>query len=115
MKLDEPYLIYVRDAIGHIEQLTPSSEEDLAKGAFTHDLAAILYYLHTLSEATQRLSEEAKSGYPEIDWPGIAGFRNRLVHGYLNVNTAIVWNVVKNYLPPLKVVISKMLQELDQQ
>jgi uncharacterized protein with HEPN domain len=112
VKIDEPYLVYIRDAIGHIEQLTPSSEEDLTKGSFTHDLAAILYYLHTLSEATQRLSEEAKSRYSEIDWPGIAGFRNRLVHGYLNVNTAIVWNVVKNYLPSLKVVVLKMLQEL---
>ncbi len=115
MKTDEPYLVYIRDAIAHIEQLTPPSEEDLGKGASTHDLAAILYYLHTLSEATQRLSEAAKSGYSEIDWPGIAGFRNRLVHGYLNVNTAVVWNVVKNYLPSLKVVILKMLQALDDQ
>ena len=115
MKLDEPYLVYIRDAIGHIEQLMPATEQELSGGAFIHELAAMLYYLHTLSEATQRLSEEAKSGYSEIDWPGIAGFRNRLVHGYLNVNTAIVWNVVKNYLPPLKVVILKMLQELGEQ
>jgi uncharacterized protein with HEPN domain len=93
----------------------PATEEKLSGGAFAHELAAILYYLHTLSEATQRLSEESKSRYSEIDWSGISGFRNRLVHGYLNVNTAIVWNVVKNDLPPLKVVILKMLQALDDQ
>ena len=115
MKLDEPYLVYIRDAIGHVEQLTPTSEAELSSEAFAHDLAAILYYLHTLAEASQHLSDEAKSRYSEIDWPGISGFRNRLVHGYLNVNTAIVWNVVKNYLPPLKDVILKMLKELDEQ
>jgi uncharacterized protein with HEPN domain len=113
VKSDEPYLVYIRDSITHIEQLTSSGKNELADQSFAHSLAAILYYLHTMAEASQRLSDELKSHYPEIDWPGIAGFRNRLVHGYLHVNTAIVWSVLQNDLPPLKAVILRILQNLD--
>ncbi len=51
--------------------------------------------------------------HTEIDWPGISGFRNRLIHGYLNVNVAIVWKVLQNYLPPLKAAVHAMLEMID--
>ncbi len=35
---------------------------------------------------------------PDIDWKGIAGFRNVLVHDYLGVNLERVWNVVEQEL-----------------
>jgi uncharacterized protein with HEPN domain len=41
-----------------------------------------------------------------------SGFRNRLAHGYLNVNVNIVWNVIENDLPPLKQAAEAMLQSL---
>ena len=49
-----------------------------------------------MAETTQRLSEAVRLSHPEIDWLAISGFRNRLVHGYLNVNFKIVWSVVEN-------------------
>jgi len=44
---------------------------------------AVLRNLQTLSGATQRISEEAKSSFPDVDWRTIAAFRNVLVHNYL--------------------------------
>lgn len=38
----------------------------------------------------------------------IIGFRNRLVHAYDNIDTTIVWVIVKRYLPELK----KEIQDL---
>jgi uncharacterized protein with HEPN domain len=66
-----------------------------------------------MAESTQRLSDTIKATHPEIDWIAINGFRNRLAHGYLNVNVNIVWNVIENDLPPLKQAAEAMLQTLD--
>lgn len=39
-----------------------------------------------LAESASLLSQAVKDRYPEITWTAIAGFRNRLVHGYTEVN-----------------------------
>ncbi|MHB1535525.1 MAG: HepT-like ribonuclease domain-containing protein [Acidimicrobiales bacterium] len=36
-----------------------------------------------------------------MPWEDIAGFRNRMVHGYLGVNLDIVWDILERDLPPL--------------
>jgi uncharacterized protein with HEPN domain len=37
---------------------------------------AVIRNLQVLAESSKRLSEALKAGYPAINWPGIAGFRN---------------------------------------
>ncbi len=66
-----------------------------------------------MAESTQRLSEPLKAAHPEIDWVGISGFRNRLVHSYLSVNMDVLWNVIEKYLPELKQAATTMLKHLD--
>ena len=48
-----------------------------------------------LSESTQRLSDGLKEAHPEVDWRGISGFRNVLVHDYLGINLIRVWEIVE--------------------
>ncbi len=66
-----------------------------------------------MAESAQRLSDTLKSTQPGIDWIGIGGFRNRLVHGYLNVNVDILWSVIENYLTELKRAAHAMLESLN--
>ena len=49
------------------------------------------------------MSRELKAAHPEIDWHGIAGFRNVLVHEYLGINLRRVSDIVTLDLPDLKV------------
>ena len=49
------------------------------------------------------MSRELKAAHPEIDWHGIAGFRNVLVHEYLGINLQRVYDIVTLDLPDLKV------------
>jgi len=111
MSRDRPYLDYIDQSIASVEELTSGGREIFL--AAKHDQAATLYYLQTLAEATQRISDALKSAHPEVDWAAIGGFRNRLAHGYLDVDLDIIWNVIKNYLPPLKTAVQAMLQSLD--
>ncbi|MGH9102581.1 MAG: HepT-like ribonuclease domain-containing protein [Acidimicrobiales bacterium] len=49
----------------------------------------------------QRLSPACKERHPEIPWKQIAGFRNRVVHGYLDVGVETLWGIVERDLPTL--------------
>ena len=39
----------------------------------------------------------------------IISFRNRLIHAYDAVDSAIVWAILKRYLPPVKIEIQKLI------
>jgi uncharacterized protein with HEPN domain len=64
-----------------------------------------------MCESIQKLPNDWKNAYPEIEWTNVAGFRNRLTHEYLNVDLKIVWNVIQNSLPPLEETIEAMAQK----
>ena len=113
MKQDRVYAVHILEMIGNIEELTAQGREAFL--AAKHDRAAALHYLQTMAESTQRLSDEIKAAHPETDWKAISGFRNRLVHGYLDVNMDVVWRVIEDYVPGLKLAAAAMLADLDRQ
>lgn len=63
---------------------------------------ATLYRLQTLAESASLVSDAVKARHPEIPFAGIAGFRNRLAHGYADVNLDRVWEVIERDLGPLR-------------
>jgi uncharacterized protein with HEPN domain len=65
-----------------------------------------------VSEASRRIPDDLRTAHPEIPWPDIAAIGNILRHGYDSFNHDIIWGVIENHLPPLKVVVESMLREL---
>jgi len=45
--------------------------------------------------------EEIQAQYPDLPWLQMIGARNRLIHGYDNVDFDILWTIVENDLPGL--------------
>jgi uncharacterized protein with HEPN domain len=41
----------------------------------------------------------------------IRGIRNRVVHGYDEIDVAIIWNVVQVELPPLVPLIERLIRD----
>ena len=37
--------------------------------------------------------------HPEIDWTGMAGVRDVLIHQYFGIDLANVWDVFVNFIP----------------
>jgi len=97
---DALYLAHIDEAARRIERsATVLSRQTLETDDDLRD--ATLYRLQTMAESTQRLSAELKAAHPEIPWDDIAGFRNRIAHGYLGVNLDIVWDIIERDLPQL--------------
>lgn len=55
---------------------------------------AVVRALEIIGEAVKRLPEELCQRYPVVPWKGMAGMRDRIIHGYDNVDLQIVWGVV---------------------
>lgn len=59
----------------------------------------VIRNFQTLAESSQRLSEHLKASQPAVDWKGLAGFRNVLVHDYLGVDLELVHRAVERDVP----------------
>lgn len=53
--------------------------------------SAVIQKLMVIGEAASRISVECKTSYPAVPWTDISAFRNRIVHGYFQVDWDIVW------------------------
>lgn len=62
---------------------------------------AIFKAVETVGEAASRIDASTRAAHPEIPWPGIVSMRNRLVHGYFNINLVRVWDTVERDIPRL--------------
>ncbi len=100
MKDDGVYLRHVLRCIARIEEYTTVGREGFFSSPLIQD--GVIRNLQTLAESGQRLSEHIKESYPEVDWKGLAGFRNVLVHDYLGVDLQLVYHAVEQDVPRLK-------------
>jgi uncharacterized protein with HEPN domain len=62
---------------------------------------AIVRSLEIIGEAAANVTKTTQAKYPGIEWTVIIGMRNRLIHAYFDINYHIVWQTVKENLPPL--------------
>ena len=65
-------------------------------------LFGVVRAIEVLSEAASHISaEEMRATHAGIPWRAIIGMRNRLIHAYFSINTAIVWQTVTQEIPVL--------------
>ena len=72
---------------------------------------AVVRALEIIGEAVKRLPEDLYQRYPKLPWRGMAGMRDRIIHGYDNVDLQIVWDVVKRDIPQIKPKIEQILAD----
>ncbi|HUW62595.1 MAG TPA: DUF86 domain-containing protein [Candidatus Bathyarchaeia archaeon] len=64
-------------------------------------VSSVQHQLMIMGEAVKRLSPECKETLPEVGWTQIARMRDRLIHGYDDVDLDIVWRTVRRNVPQL--------------
>lgn len=98
---DTVYLQHMLDAIDRIEQYTDGlSKADFQRDELVQD--GVIRQIEILGEAAKQVSEETQQRYEEIPWTDIVGMRDRLIHGYFNVDLDLVWETVQRDIPQLK-------------
>jgi len=108
---DVDRLNHILDAIAKIEKYLQNF--DLQK--FRSDeltIDAVVRNIEIIGEATTCLDRSLKAQNPNIEWGFATATRNRLIHGYFDVDAEIVWNTTQNDLPKLKTEIEKILENL---
>ncbi len=100
-----------RDAIAEAENFTTGmSFEDYLANALVR--RGVERCIEIVSEASRHIPAKRKAGHPEVPWRNIAGIGNVLRHGYRLVDHAIIWAVVRDDLPGLRVVVEAMLEKI---
>jgi len=72
---------------------------------------SIVRLLEILGKAAKNVSQECRQEHPSIQWREIAGTRDRLIHGYFDVDLNIVWKIVSDDLPSLVAQLEKALTD----
>ena len=72
---------------------------------------AVVRSLEIIGEATKKIPADVKFKWNNIAWKNMAGMRDRLIHDYMGVNYSIVWDVVKNIIPEIRIEIQAIIDK----
>lgn len=72
---------------------------------------AIVRDIEVIGEAAGKVSLDTQNSIPAIPWPSIIGMRNRLIHGYFEVDLDRVWDTVIDDLPFLVGELRKIIKK----
>ena len=100
-QLDDSLLL--RDMLEHARLAC-----DTAEGKSSSDLdsdrvfrAACERFIEIVGEAASKVSDGYRENHSDIPWSKIVGTRNILAHGYMQIDLAILWDIIEVDLPNL--------------
>jgi uncharacterized protein with HEPN domain len=70
---------------------------------------ALLHLIQRLGEGASRLSADFRADHPEFPWAEKIGMRNRIVHGYDDLDPDIVWRVSREDIEPVVAALERAL------
>ncbi|MBC8486617.1 MAG: DUF86 domain-containing protein [Bacteroidetes bacterium] len=108
---DRARMLHIIDAIQEIEFYNSNANFEKFKKTSIIRFASIKQ-LEIIGEATNRISDEIKTLYPNIQWRRIVGLRNILIHEYFGVDAKVVWDIIQNDIPILKKGIKVILENI---
>lgn len=98
------------DYLDHMQQAATdacSFVDGMGKDDFLEDKRtqqAVIMSLIIIGEAAAKIMDvyaEFTQAHPEVPWRSMRGMRNRIAHGYFDINLDVVWDTVRTALPEL--------------
>ncbi len=97
---DGLFLTHIAEAIEAVAEFTAEGRQTFFVDRKTQ--SAVIRQIEIIGEAVKRLSPELTAMATDVPWRLIAGTRDRLIHGYFQVDLEAVWVMVNQDLPFLK-------------
>jgi uncharacterized protein with HEPN domain len=112
MKRNEAiYLQHILDAIQRVETYLASVDEHtFMTDSLIQD--GVIRQLEIIGEAVKRLPSTIRNMQPHIPWTAIAGMRDKLIHDYFMVDISQVWLTAITDLPPLRVAVAQIANNI---
>lgn len=114
MKRD--YKLFIRDVlecINKIEEFVGGMNfEEFVKDDKTS--SAVIRKLEIIGEATKNIPRDVRQRYKTLPWSDMARIRDKIIHFYFGVDYDIVWKVIKERLPEIKLKIMQILNEMEE-
>ena len=111
------YRLYLKDILAAMLD-AQGFVEGMDFDAFAADdktASAVVRKLEIVGEATKNVPETIRQKYPQVPWRQMAGMRDRLIHGYYDVNYSVVWEVVTALIPPLQPILKQILEDMEEE
>lgn len=100
-----PSLIeFLEHILKELTFITKHSEQVSYDEFVNNDLINRTYIrsLEIIGEASKKVPDEIRFKYKEVDWRGMAGLRDILIHEYFQVDYELIWQVLKEDIPRAK-------------
>ncbi len=110
--IQRTYQDYFKDILEAIIDIS-NFVDDLTFNEFTNDkktINAVIRSLEIIGEASKKVSQEFKDKSRNIPWKEMAGMRDKMIHGYFDLDLVTIWETVQNDIPPLKPLFKKLLK-----
>ena len=80
---------------------------------FTGDLTyhATIHNILLIGEAASNIPSDVMNEHSNIPWGDIIGTRNRIVHGYRDLNQTVIWKIIQTDIPTLIPQLEQLLQD----
>ena len=109
-------IIWSIDQIMLRSELIAEYEEFLISDAGLEKLDSVCMQLINIGEALKQVDKVSENKlltkYSGIDWKSAKGMRDIITHHYFDIDAEIVFNVIRNKLPLMKVTIQKIINNL---
>lgn len=100
MDRDQIYLEQIKEFCGKVILFVKDiSYLEFVEDEKTH--LSVIKLIENIGEASKRLSPKAKITHAMVDWKKAMAMRDRLVHDYMDVDLAIVFDVAIKEIPEL--------------
>lgn len=109
------YLVHIRQAASNACNFVDGlSMDDFM--ADTRTQHAVTMSLIIMGEAAAKVMDnhaEFVLAHPEVPWRAMRGMRNRVAHGYFDLELQVIWATVQEALPELLRQMSALLAQAD--
>ncbi len=110
----EDYIQDIVDAIHEIFTFLGNMDFDSFRND-TKTIRSVELNFIIIGEAVNGIPEDIQKAHPEVPWHFMRAMRNRLVHIYFGVDPKLVWDTIKNDLPPLISALESIRSSFDQE